>query len=122
MGSLLAREGYLDRLAIGLSGICLVHCIATTVILTLMASAGGLLLHPLFHEVGLVIAIGIGAVALGRGALEHGMLLPVAVGFLGLGVMAGALTLPHGGMETLSTIFGVGLVAFGHHLNRRALI
>jgi len=122
VGSVWAREGYLDRLAIGLSGICLVHCIATTVILTLMASAGGLLLHPIFHEVGLVIAIGIGAVALGRGALEHGLLLPVAVGFLGLGVMAGALSLQHGGMETLSTIFGVGLVAFGHHLNRRALV
>jgi hypothetical protein len=36
--------------------------------------------------------------------------------------MAGAMTLPHdsGGGETLWTIVGVGLLAFGHDLNRRA--
>lgn len=122
MGSLWAREGLIDRLAIGLSGICLVHCIATTVILALMASAGGILLHPALHEIGLGLAIGMGALALGRGAMAHGKLLPVAVGSLGLGVMAGALTLPHDGSEALFTILGVGLVAFGHHLNRRSLV
>jgi len=32
------------------------------------------------------------------------------------------MTLPHGGYETLATIFGVAVVALGHDLNRRALI
>ena len=120
MSSLLAREGMLDRLAIGLSGICLAHCIATSLILALAASAGGMLFHPLVHEAGLGIAILLGALALGRGAMLHGQMLPVAVGSLGLGVMMGALTLPHDGSEALFTIVGVALVAYGHHLNSRA--
>ena len=111
-----------DRLAIGLSGLCMAHCLASTVLLALMASAGGLLLHPLIHEVGLTLAIGFGIIALGRGIVTHGYMMPSSVGATGLGVMAGALTLPHGdGMETLWTLIGVGLLALGHDLNRRAV-
>ena len=112
----------LDRLAIGVSGLCVVHCLATSVLLALMSAAGGMLLDPLFHEVGLVIAIGLGAIALGRGIWDHGYAMPAAMGAFGLGMMAGALSLPHdhGGAETLWTVVGVGLLAFGHDLNRRA--
>ena len=117
MVALLAKPGRLDRIAIALSGICVVHCLATAVVLGLMASAGGLLGAPIVHEIGLVLAMVLGAVALGRGVLEHGFLLPVSVGALGLGVMAGALQLPHDDSEALFSIFGVGLVALGHRLN-----
>lgn len=112
----------LDRFAIGLSGLCVVHCLATSVLIALMSTAGGLLLDPAFHEVGLTLAIGLGAVALGRGALQHGYLMPASMGAFGLGMMAGAMTLPHdgSGAEALWTIVGVGLLAFGHDLNRRA--
>lgn len=112
---------WLDRLAIGLSGLCVVHCVGTALLVTLLASVGGVLLNPAIHEVGLTIAIALAAVALGRGVLIHGFMLPVAIGGLGIGVMAGALTLPHGSQEVMSTIFGVALVALGHDLNRRAL-
>ena len=100
----------------------MVHCLATSVLVALMSTAGGFLLDPIFHEVGLTIAIGLGALALGRGVLHHGYMMPAAMGALGLGIMAGAMTLPHdsGGGETLWTIVGVGLLAFGHDLNRRA--
>ena len=77
------------------------HCLATAVTLALLASAGGLLGSPWIHEVGLSLAMMLGAVALGRGVLEHGFMMPSAVGGLGLGVMAGALTLPHDGNEAL---------------------
>ena len=114
---------WLDRLAIGLSGLCLVHCLGTAIVLALLASAGGFLLHPAIHEVGLAIAITLAAVALGRGIFLHGYMLPAAVGGLGLGVMAGALSLPHGTSgEVVYTILGVAIVALGHDLNRRALI
>src|SRR3546814_3533227 len=54
-------------------------------------------------------------------SLIHGYMMPLAVGSLGLGMMAGALTLPHeGGMEAIWTIIGVGVLALGHDLNRRA--
>ena len=113
--------GLLDRLAIGLSGLCLVHCLATSVIVALLASAGGLL-SPIIHEVGLTLAIALGIIALGRGIFEHGFMMPSAVGGLGLGVMAGSLTLPHSTIETIYTMIGVAILALGHDLNRRAII
>lgn len=111
-----------DRLAIGLSGLCVVHCIATTVLVAMLSAAGGVLGSELIHEVGLTLAMGIGAFALYRGILEHGFMMPSAVGGLGLGVMAGALTLPHDGTEAAATIVGVLILALGHDLNRRGTI
>ncbi|GAA4721013.1 hypothetical protein GCM10023325_17670 [Sphingomonas lutea] len=107
----------LDRIAMGLSGLCLVHCLATAVALAVLSAAGGFLGAPIIHEVGLTLAMLLGATALYRGVVEHGFMMPVAVGGLGLGVMAGALTMPHDGTEALYTMIGVGIVALGHRLN-----
>ena len=116
--SLLAIPNHqLDRYAIGLSGLCLVHCLATSVLLALVASAGSMLGADWIHEVGLGLAMIMGAIALGRGILEHGYSMPSAVGGLGLGVMAGALTMPHDGSEALYTVLGVAILALGHRLN-----
>lgn len=115
------ENSWLDRAAIGLSGVCLVHCIATSVVLTVLASAGGLLFNPLIHEVGLALAICLAAVALGRGWLRHRGVAPALVGLCGLCLMGSALVVRHGLGETALTIVGVGLVALGHHLNRRLL-
>lgn len=110
----------LDRLAMGLSGLCLVHCLATAVLLGLISAAGGILGSPIIHEVGLTLAMLLGSIALGRGIFEHGFMMPSAVGGLGLGVMAGALTLPHDGTEALYTVAGVLILALGHRLNAMA--
>lgn len=110
----------LDRWAIGLSGLCLVHCLSGAVFFTIAASAGGLLLDPVIHEVGLVLAIAFGVLAIGRGAYLHGYMMPVAISSLGIGTMAGALSLPHGDAELLYSVLGVALLALGHDLNRRA--
>jgi hypothetical protein len=123
--SLFARaseRGLFDRMAIGLSGLCLVHCLASAVFVALLATAGGFLLNPMIHEVGLTFAIGIGVAALGRGIVAHGFMMPSAIGGLGLGVMAGSLSLPEGGSGTVYTIVGVLILALGHDLNRRAVI
>lgn len=116
------RAGVVDRLAIGLSGLCLVHCVASAVLLTLLASAGGMLLDPIFHEAGLTMAIVLGVVGLGRGIREHGFMLPASIGSLGVGMMAGALTLDHGTGELIYSVAGVLVLALGHDLNRRAVI
>ena len=107
----------LDHLAMGVSGLCLVHCAATAVLIGLLASAGGLLGKPIIHEVGLTIAMLLGAIALGRGVREHGFVLPAAVGLTGLSIMAYALTLPENGYEALYTVAGVTILALGHRLN-----
>ena len=116
------RNGAIDRLAIGLSGLCVVHCVATAVLLTVLASVGGLLVDPVFHEVGLMIALLLGVIGLGRGILIHGFMLPAAIGSLGLGMMAGTLTLDHGTVEVLYSVAGVLILALGHDLNRRAVV
>ena len=120
-----ALSSRLDRIAIIVSGLCVVHCVASAVLLAMLSAVGGLFVDPLVHELGLAVAIGLGAFGLGRGALQHGYLLPISVGSLGLGIMAGALSLPHeAGLahdgEAIWTIIGVAILAFGHDLNRRA--
>jgi len=109
-----------DQLAMGLSGLCLVHCLASTIFFASVASVGGALLNPAFHEIGLVIAIGFALITLVSGVLSHGYMMPFAVGCFGLGMMAGALSRPHDGSEILATMIGVAVVALGHDLNRRA--
>jgi len=117
-----SRQGSIDRIAIWLSGLCVVHCLASAVIVALLASAGGLLLDHSVHAVGLVLAIILGLISLGRGIVDHGYMMPAAIGALGLGVMMGALTLPHDTGEVIYTIVGVAILALGHDLNRRAVI
>ena len=117
MPQLTIPNSRIDHVAMGLSGLCLVHCLATAIMLGLLASAGGFLGQPIIHEVGLTLAMILGTIALGRGAMEHGFVLPTAVGALGLGVMAGALTLHEGGNEPIFTMVGVGILALGHRLN-----
>lgn len=114
------ETGRLDRIAMALSGLCVAHCFLTAVVLGLLASAGGIFDTPIFHEAGLAIAIVLGAIALGHGALVHGFMMPAAIGSLGLGIMTGALTMDHGWQESLYTLLGVGILALGHDLNHRA--
>lgn len=120
MSQLAVSTHRLDRMAIGLSGLCVVHCLATAVWLSLVATVGGVLGAPIVHEIGLSLAMVMGVVALGRGIMQHGYTMPSAVGGLGLGVMAGALTMPHDGTEALYTIIGVSILALGHRLNHIA--
>ena len=116
----MTRNGSVDRLAIGLSGLCLVHCVASAVLVTMLASAGALLLDPHIHEIGLSLALGLGVVGLGRGIFDHGFMMPSAIGSVGLGTMAGSLSLEHSGASTVYAVVGVLILALGHDLNRRA--
>lgn len=113
------RFGILDRAAIVLSALCLVHCVATTLLIGALVTASTFLESPLIHETGLVLAMLLGVVALGVGVARHGRWLPLAVGAIGLALMGTALTLDHGIGEALVTMAGVSILACGHLLNRR---
>ena len=109
-----------DGLGLSIAGLCLLHCLITTVFLTIFAAAGGILLNPVIHEVGLGLAILLGVWALGKGFRAHGLFMPAFTGALGIGMMGGALTLPHGAMEIAWTVIGVVFLGLGHLLNHRA--
>lgn len=109
-----------DGLGLSIAGLCLVHCLVTTLLLAFLASASGFLLNSIIHETGLLLAILFGVLALGKGFWDHGLFTPAIVGAAGIGMMAGALTLPHGWMEIVWTVLGVICLALGHFLNHRA--
>ena len=109
----------LDRIAIGLSSLCLVHCIATVLLAATLASAGAALANPAWHEIGFSLAMLIGAVALGRGYAAHRDWRPLLLGGLGLVMMGVGLIRAEGLPEIASTMTGVVLLAVAHRLNAR---
>lgn len=111
----------LDRLAIGLSGLCLLHCMAGFLLLSLFAISGDLLDHRV-HVVGLALALPLAAVALWRGWRQHGRASIAMFGIAGLGVMTASLVVDHGHVaEMLVSMLGVTLLALAHWRNLRAL-
>ena len=109
----------LDRVGVVLSGLCAVHCVAGLVLVTVLGLSGGVLLNPAIHEIGLALAVGIGALGLGAGVLRHRQVSVLLTGLLGLALMATALCVEHGPHEALLTIAGVGLLASAHWRNLR---
>jgi hypothetical protein len=109
----------LDRVGVVLSALCLIHCVSGLVLVTVLGIGGGALLDPRIHEVGLMLAIGIGAVGLGFGAMRHRRAGPLALGAAGLALMALGLVVPDGVVEAGVTIGGVSLLAFAHIRNLR---
>lgn len=109
----------LDRAGILLSGLCAIHCLVGLLLVTALGLGGELLLAPEIHRIGLGLAIVVGLVTIGLGALRHGRLLPLLVAGGGLSLMGGALAAGHGPMEPVLTIMGVALVASAHVMNLR---
>jgi len=110
----------LDHLGIGLAGLCALHCLVTLVVISALGLGGHFLLEENIHRIGLVLAVGVAAVAIGWGLLRHRRMLPFVVAMTGLMLMAAALIVPHGADELLLTLVGVGLVSLGHLFNLRA--
>lgn len=109
----------LDRAGIGLSSLCLLHCLASIALVSALGLGGQFLLAPAIHRVGLAIALIIAAVAIGWGALRHRKAAPFVTAMMGLSFMGGGLAVPHGYEEAVLTIIGVILVSTGHILNLR---
>ena len=112
-------RGRLDRFGMLLSGLCAVHCVLGIVIVAGLGLGGGLLLDPIIHRLGLLLATIIAAVAIGLGALQHRRAAPFVVAMMGLSFMGGGLAVEHGVEEAVLTVIGVSLVALGHVLNIR---
>lgn len=111
--------GRFDRLGVLISGLCMVHCVAGLFLISVLGVGGGVLLNPAIHRFGLVAAFVVGLLTIGAGALRHGHRLPLALGALGLALMAAAIASDHGTAEALLTICGVVLVASAHIVNMR---
>ena len=112
---------YLDRTGIIISGLCVVHCLATILVVSALGIGGQFLFSPEIHRIGLALALIVAAIAIGWGALKHRRAAPFVTAMTGLTFMGGALAVPHGMQEAVLTIIGVALVSIGHILNLRNL-
>lgn len=127
----------LDKAGIWLSSLCAVHCVLSVVIVTALGlgslipeghahdhhstlhQSASFLLEPMWHELGLALAITIAALTLGANAVRHGRTKNLLLGTVGIILMASALMVPHGLGEAFLTIAGVFLVACAHIGNLR---
>ena len=113
--------GWLDRGAIGLSMLCLIHCLALPVVVMALPAVGEVLPRQWWvHPVIFALAAPIAAVALVRGWHGHRDRRPVVFGaigltFLGVGLLADEAS----AREIALTVIGGATIAAAHLLNWR---
>jgi hypothetical protein len=113
-----------DKLAIGLSLGCAIHCLSLPVILALLPSLAALQLdNEAFHFWMLVAVLPTSVYALTMGCKQHKRYRLLIIGFIGLGLLVLALALGEERIgeagEKMLTVIGAGFVAFGHWFNYR---
>ena len=113
------KDGWIDRAALGLSGLCVLHCLAGLLLVVVLAAGSDLAGHSV-HAIGLSVALPLAAFALWRGLRLHRQPAVLVLGVAGLALMALSLALGHGGLaEVAVSVAGVTLLAAAHLLNLR---
>lgn len=119
-------QRWLDGLAISGSALCLVHCLATPVLLLASAPllAAAMPDAELFHVGVLAVMAPVSVAALFLGCRRHQDRTVFVLGALGLLVLVLAAWLGHDGLgelgEPAATVFGGLLLAAGHLRNYRS--
>lgn len=112
-------NSWMDATAIGLSGLCLAHCLLLPFAVAALPVLGQVAGDHLVHQVLILIAAPLSVWALGRtGGWKKPMVAALAV--VGLGLLAGAAFIPAMAVhETLISVVGAAFVAAAHYLNSR---
>lgn len=114
-----------DRIGIGLSSLCVLHCVFTPLaflLLPALSTPGDEVQHG-FHTLMAALLLPVAAIAFVRGYLHHRRMMPVVLGLCGVAVILIALVLPEFGDSHVPhlavNVFGSILLITGHALNRR---
>jgi hypothetical protein len=110
----------MDRFAIALSGLCLLHCLFIPVIVVLAPTFSALVLgtETTVHWIFLAFAVPTSCWALLRGFKRRRRVAALAAGLIGLVVMfLGVSHLFNPALEVPLTVLGVSLVVMAHVLN-----
>jgi uncharacterized membrane protein YfcA len=120
---IMTGQRWFDSLAIGASALCLVHCLILPLVLVLVPTLAVFLAIPeSFHLGVFLVAIPSSAVALTMGYGRHRRRVPMLLAVAGLACLAaGLFAAPSERAETLLTIVGSCLLAFGHVQNWRGM-
>ncbi|WP_395345617.1 MerC domain-containing protein [Ningiella sp. W23] len=117
-----------DKTAIVLSFLCALHCIATPLLLLAIPAIAASITFDLeiIHLILLFFVIPISAVTIISGYRRHEKVKALIISFTGVLTLIAALIFGHdlfaGTGETILTLIGSGLVAFGHVLNLKLRI
>lgn len=113
-----------DKLAIGLSLMCVIHCLGITILLALLPSMVALQLDDeAFHLWMIVAVLPASAYSLTLGCKRHKRYRLLILGSIGLTLLVMALVLGEERIgdvgEKILTVIGAGFVAVGHWFNYR---
>jgi len=116
------RGGVIDRVAIGLSGLCLAHCLLlpfAVILLPILTQFGS----GHFHVQMLFVVVPVSLFALGRGYFRHRRVPVLAWGLVGLATMIVGGTVAHANYgnlaDTVLTVAGATILAAAHFFNSR---
>jgi len=118
----MSRSRYFDRIAIALSAICIVHCLAVTLLMALLpiaAIAVGADGH--FHTLMLGLVIPSSVIGFYLGHRQHAKIGIGLVGLIGMVVLATAAIWGHGNwsgwVESSVSVLGSLILASAHWVN-----
>ena len=117
-------SSYTDTLAIGLSTLCVIHCLATPLLIVLLPGLTALQLeNEAFHIWLLMAVVPTSLLSILIGCKQHQLYRVFLIVICGLLVLLSALLvegLQHGEfLEKIITVLGACIVASGHILNFR---
>ena len=93
------RRKYMDTAAVVLSGVCMLHCLALPIALTILPIVNVTLLdESTFHLIMMAVILPISVIALTIGCRQHKDKLTLVLGSVGLGIL------------TITAIFGHDLL------------
>jgi hypothetical protein len=109
----------LDRFAIGLSSLCVIHCLVPPLLLLLLPAVSlSFALPASFHIWMLLVAIPVSVLALRSGHRHHKQILPIFAAVFGLGLLGfGVIFIITAKLELLVTVAGALCLAGAHFWN-----
>lgn len=114
-------NGFLDRLGISASLLCILHCVLTPLLVVMVPFVGTQLAHGWFHAVIAAIVVPVAVWALWNGYRQHNDARVLWLGGIGLGFVALALLLPGEVLQREFILMSIGglSLAGAHLLNLR---
>lgn len=112
-----------DKLAIALSSLCVIHCLATPLLLIILPSFGALFAdsHELFHQIILFFVLPVGLAALAAGYRHHHKSTVLGSGLTGLAILFVTALYGHDYLgeigETGATIVASVIIVYAHLRN-----